>query len=123
MLGHTGPALDVTSFGSDADGVPGFVEPQTFAFVPGTTRITPGLDSVLVTMRPGERRVVVVPADLAYGPGGLYRPEIPGQPRFVISPNTLIAYDVEVLAEPGGVLPRESRGDRGDARAAFRVRE
>jgi peptidylprolyl isomerase len=117
MLGHTGPALDVTSFGSDADGVPGFVEPQTFTFVPGTTRITPGLDSVLVTMRPGERRVVVVPADLAYGPGGLYRPEIPGQPRFVISPNTLIAYDVEALAEPGAVLPRESRGDRGDARA------
>lgn len=104
MLGHTGPPLEVTPFASDTSGVPGFGEPQTFTFVPGTTRITAGLDSVLVTMRPGEQRVVVVPPEHGYGRGGLYRPEVPGQPRFVISPNTLLVYEVEVLA--GGSMER-----------------
>jgi FKBP-type peptidyl-prolyl cis-trans isomerase len=49
-------------------------------------------------MQPGERRVVIVPASLGYGRAGLYPPETPGKPRFVISPYALLVYDVEVLA-------------------------
>jgi FKBP-type peptidyl-prolyl cis-trans isomerase len=49
-------------------------------------------------MQPGERRVVIVPAAMGYGRAGLYTPETPGKRRFVVSPNALLVYDVEVLA-------------------------
>jgi FKBP-type peptidyl-prolyl cis-trans isomerase len=48
-------------------------------------------------MRPGERRVVIVPAELGYGRSGLHLPEVPGQPRFVIPPGSLLVFDVELL--------------------------
>lgn len=103
LLGYEGPELEVTSFGSGPDGVPGFVDPpRAFTFVPGETSLNPGLDGVLATMTPGERRLVIVPAELGYGRSGLYPPETPGEPRFVISPNTLLAYEVEVLEDGSG---------------------
>ncbi|HTS31625.1 MAG TPA: peptidylprolyl isomerase [Bryobacteraceae bacterium] len=99
VIGRDGPPLDVISFGSGENGVPGFVDPpRVFTVEPGKTRINPGLDGVIAAMRPGERRVVIVPAALAYGRSGLYPPEVPGRRRFVISPNTLLVYDVEVMA-------------------------
>lgn len=102
LLGYEGPELELTSFGSGTDGVPGFVDPPTaFDFVPGTTTINPGLDAVIARMAPGERRVAIVPAEFGYGRAGLYPPETPGQPRFVIGPNTLLAYEVEVLPGDG----------------------
>jgi peptidylprolyl isomerase len=97
-LGYSGPPVEATAFGSGADGVPGFHDPaEAFPWVPGETALNPGLDGVLADMRPGERRVVIVPAELAYGASGLYPPETPGQPRFVISPHTLLVYEVELL--------------------------
>ncbi len=48
-------------------------------------------------MTPGERRVVLVPSDFGYGRNGVYPPETPGEPRFIIGPNTLLVYEVEVL--------------------------
>jgi len=50
-------------------------------------------------MTPGERRVVVVPAALGYGRAGMYGPEFKGTRRFVISPNAMLVYDVEVLGD------------------------
>ena len=89
--------LEVVSFGSDENGVPGFVDPpMPFVYTPDETVINPGLDSAIATMLPGERRVVIVPASHGYGRAGLYTPERPGEPRFVISPNTLLVYEVEV---------------------------
>jgi hypothetical protein len=35
---------------------------------------------------------------MGYGRAGLYTPESPGKRRFVVSPNALLVYDVEVLA-------------------------
>jgi hypothetical protein len=99
VLGRDGPPLDVISFGSGDGGVPGFVDsPQVFTVEPGKTKLNPGLDGVIATMLPGEHRVVIVPAALAYGRAGLYPKEIPGKRRFVISPNAMLIYDVEVLA-------------------------
>jgi peptidylprolyl isomerase len=96
--GHEGPPLELVAFGSGPDGVPGLHHPpREFSFTPGSTSINPGLDSVIARMTPGEVRVVIVPAELGYGRNGLYTPETPGEPRFVISPNTLLAYVVEVL--------------------------
>lgn len=99
VLGRVGPPLDLISFGSGEKGVPGFIDPpQVFTVEPGKTKINSGLDSVIAAMLPGERRVVIVPAALGYGRAGLYPPETPGKRRFVISPNAMLVYDVEVLA-------------------------
>lgn len=100
LLDYEGPPLEITSFGSRADGVPGFVDsPLPFTFQAGVNSINPGLDSILAEMRPGERRLVLVPAAYGYGTSGIYPPETPGEPRFVIGPNTLLVYEVEVLPE------------------------
>jgi cyclophilin family peptidyl-prolyl cis-trans isomerase len=99
VLGRSGPPLDVISFGSGENGVPGFVDsPMVFTVEPGKTKLNTGLDSVIATMAPGERRVAIVPAALAYGRAGLYTPEVPGKRRFVVSPNAMLVYEVEALA-------------------------
>ncbi len=99
VLGREGPPLDVISFDSGDNGVPGNVDtPRVFTFEPGKTKINAGLDGVVAAMLPGERRIVIVPAALGYGRAGLYPPETPGKRRFVISPNAMLVYDVEVLA-------------------------
>jgi FKBP-type peptidyl-prolyl cis-trans isomerase len=98
VIGRDGPPLDITPFGSTSTGAPGLVEtPEVFTFEPGTTRINPGLDTLIASMAPGERRIAIVPAPLAYGRAGFYAPDTPGRKRFVISPHTLLAYEVEVL--------------------------
>jgi cyclophilin family peptidyl-prolyl cis-trans isomerase len=98
VLGREGPPIAVTPFGSGANGVPGFFDPpQMFAVEVGKTKINPGLDGVIATMLPGERRTVIVPAALGYGRAGLYPPEVAGQRRFVVSPHMMLVYQVEVL--------------------------
>jgi cyclophilin family peptidyl-prolyl cis-trans isomerase len=99
VLGRDGPPIEPVAFGSGENGVPGFVDPpQAFTVDPGKTKINPGLDGVIAAMKPGERRIVIVPAALAYGRAGTYPPETPGKRRFVVSPNAMLVYDVEVLA-------------------------
>ena len=99
VIARTGPPLVTNAFASGENGVPGFNDPpQVFTAEVGKTKINPGLDGVLATMRPGERRTVVVPAAQGYGKNGTYPPAAPGKPRFVVSPNALLVYDVEVLA-------------------------
>ncbi len=98
VIGRTGPPIYPLSFVSGENGVPGFHDqPATFEFEPGSTKINPGLDGVIAGMKPGERRIAIVPAALAYGRAGSYPPEIPGQRRFVISPYAMLVYDVEVM--------------------------
>jgi cyclophilin family peptidyl-prolyl cis-trans isomerase len=99
VLGRDGPPLETISFGSGEGGVPGFVDPpHAFIVEPGKTKLNAGLDGAIAAMQPGERRVVIVPAAIGYGRAGLYPPETPGKRRFVVSPNALLVYDVEVLA-------------------------
>jgi hypothetical protein len=87
-------------FGSDENGEPGFFDPpREFSFEPGTTTINDGLDSIIAGMAPGERLIAIVPSELGYGSAGLYTPEVPGEPRFVISPNTVLVYEVEALID------------------------
>jgi cyclophilin family peptidyl-prolyl cis-trans isomerase len=95
VIGRDGPPIQPVAFGSGENGVPGFVDPpQAF---PAGTKINPGLDSGVVGMAPGERRVIVVPAAEAYGRAGHYAPEVPGKRRFVVSPNAMLVYEVEAL--------------------------
>jgi peptidylprolyl isomerase len=98
VMGRDGPPLDLVSFSSNETGLPAFVDtPAVFAFEPGKTKLNAGLDAAIAGMLPGERRVAIVPAALAYGRAGLYMPEIPGQRRLVISPNAMLVYEIEVL--------------------------
>jgi peptidylprolyl isomerase len=97
-LGREGPPLEIIAFNSESTGAPGFVDaPQVFTFEAGKTKINAGLEAALATMKPGERRSVIVPAAQGYGRNGFYGPEIAGKRRFVISPDTMLVYDVEVM--------------------------
>lgn len=99
LLGHDGPDLVENGFGSGPDGVPGpFDPPASFGPDAEGSVAAPGLAQALSQMAPGERRVVIVPPDLAYGSRGHYAPERPGERRFVIPPNALLVYDVEAFA-------------------------
>ncbi|MFW6202404.1 MAG: family 16 glycoside hydrolase [Gemmatimonadota bacterium] len=115
LLGHDGAEFEPFSFASGEDGAPTFVEsPRAFPFTPGETSINPGLDAVVADMAPGERRVAIVPSALGYGRGGYYSPPVPDEPRLVISPHTLLVYEVDVLPAAGETArdtPRWSQHD------------
>ncbi|MGH9392946.1 MAG: FKBP-type peptidyl-prolyl cis-trans isomerase, partial [Terriglobales bacterium] len=64
---------------------------------PRPSMLNPGLAGVLARMHAGGREIVIVPAAQGYGRAGLYPPETPGQPRFVVSPNALLVYDLEAI--------------------------
>jgi cyclophilin family peptidyl-prolyl cis-trans isomerase len=98
VLGRSGPPIELSTFVSDEKGAPTLMDsPSAFPVEPGKTSINPGLDSVIAAMPPGERRIAVVPAAMAYGRVGFYAPEVPGHRRFVISPETMLVYEIEVL--------------------------
>jgi len=98
-LSYTGQTLAGTRFCSSADGTP---QPgdqaQSFVYEPGKTRVIPALKEALKTMRTGERRLLIVPAARAYGTSGFYGRQEEGEKRFVISPNTILIYAIELLA-------------------------
>jgi FKBP-type peptidyl-prolyl cis-trans isomerase len=97
VIGWGGPPLTTLAFASGDTGVPGFEDaPRVFSYEVGKTKINPGLDGVIAGMRPGERKLAIVPAALGYGRAGTYPPEVPGRRRFVVSPNAFLVYEVEV---------------------------
>jgi peptidylprolyl isomerase len=99
VIGREGSPLDAIAFVSGSDGKPAYADaPQVFTVEVGKTKLSPGLDRVIASMSAGGRRTVVVPADLAYGRAGFYAPDVPGKKRLVISPGTMLVYDVEVIA-------------------------
>jgi cyclophilin family peptidyl-prolyl cis-trans isomerase len=71
--------------------------PDPFEFVAGTTRINPALDAAIIRMKKGEKRHLLVPSEQGYKTSGFYAKQRPGEKRFVISPNTLLVYEIEVL--------------------------
>jgi hypothetical protein len=98
VLDRIGPPIEEIRFGSGSNGVPAFEDPPAvFTVEPGKSKINPGLDAVIGAMSPGDRKTVIVPASLAYGKAGTYPPEVPGKRRFVVSPNAMVVYQVEVL--------------------------
>ena len=97
---YTGRApLAGKSFVSTADeGKPYWGEtPEPFELTVGTARINPGLDAAIGRMKKGEKRLVVVRPEAGYTANGFYAKQRPGEKRFVISPNTLLVYEVEIL--------------------------
>jgi peptidylprolyl isomerase len=78
---YTGKLLDGTKFDSSVDrGTP-------IDFPVGQGRVIKGWDEALLTMKKGEKRTLIIPAKLGYGPSG----------RGPIPPNATMIFDVELI--------------------------
>jgi len=101
MLGVQGPLFEEVEFGSAEDGSPKWLDAETgadvFEYEVGVTSINQGFAAALGSMRRGGQRIVIMPAGLAYGSEGFYGPNVPGEKRLVIPPNTMVVYAIEVL--------------------------
>jgi peptidylprolyl isomerase len=78
---YTGKLLDGKKFDSSYD------RGQPIDFPVGKGQVIKGWDEALLTMKKGEKRVLIIPADLGYGPSG----------RGPIPPNAIMVFDVELL--------------------------
>jgi peptidylprolyl isomerase len=95
---YLGEVLEGQKFFSSVDGLPSDEPPaEEFIVGLGKNHVNSGLDQALGQMRVGEKRILILPSRLAYGTGGFYSKEIKGKKRFVISPNSTLVYEVELL--------------------------
>ncbi|MHB8053746.1 MAG: peptidylprolyl isomerase [Candidatus Aminicenantales bacterium] len=82
---------------TDEGGLPYWGEtPAAFEYEIGKTQINPGFDASVAAMKPGEKRLVIVPSEQGYGLNGLYPKQRPGEKRFIISPRTMLIYEIEI---------------------------
>ncbi|MBM9518720.1 peptidylprolyl isomerase [Desulforhopalus vacuolatus] len=78
---YTGCLLDGTKFDSSVD------RGEPIEFKVDTGQVIPGWDQALIHMKKGEKRVLIIPPDLGYGPQG----------RGPIPPNAWMVFDVELI--------------------------
>lgn len=78
---YTGKLLDGTKFDSSYD------RGQPIDFPVGEGRVIKGWDEAFLSMKKGEKRVLIIPSDLGYGPSG----------RGPIPPNATMVFDVELV--------------------------
>lgn len=78
---YTGKLLDGTTFDSSVErGTP-------IDFPVGEGKVIKGWDEALLMMKKGEKRTLIIPSDLGYGPSG----------RGPIPPNATMIFDVELI--------------------------
>jgi len=97
---YSGKLLSGLSFVSSADqGKPvAGSKPVVFSHPMGKDELIKGLNEASQDMQPGEKRLLIVPPDLAYGiNNAYYGKEITGQKRFVISPGETLILEVTLI--------------------------
>lgn len=85
-MNYTGRLADGTVFDSNVD--PKFQHVEPFMFTLGAGQVIAGWDEGIVGMKVGEKKILVIPPEKAYGPND-YGP-IPG--------NSTLTFEVELLA-------------------------
>jgi cyclophilin family peptidyl-prolyl cis-trans isomerase/FKBP-type peptidyl-prolyl cis-trans isomerase len=94
---YTGQLISGLKFVSSEDGgipIPGS-KPGVFSHTFGKDKLMTGLQNILKDMKQGEKRLVIIPPELAFGVNsGFYGKEIVGQKRFVISPGETLILEV-----------------------------
>jgi len=78
---YTGKLLDGTKFDSSVD------RGEPISFPVGKGRVIKGWDEAFLAMTKGEKRVLIIPSHLGYGPSG----------RGPIPPNATMVFDVELV--------------------------
>jgi cyclophilin family peptidyl-prolyl cis-trans isomerase len=99
-ISYTGRLINETKFASTADfGKPMWnQEPAEFLCPAGEVLIMKGLDLILSDMKAGEKRLVIIPPEMAFGNNGFYAKSVPGQKRFVISPGEIVILAVTLIS-------------------------
>lgn len=97
---YSGRLITGLSFVSSADDgkpSPGS-DPAEFSHRLGKEGLLKGLNEALKDMKKGEKRLLIMPPELAYGiKSGFYGKELPGQKRFVISPGETLILNVTLI--------------------------
>jgi FKBP-type peptidyl-prolyl cis-trans isomerase len=99
-VSYNGKLISGLNFASSADEGKPLPGSRTVDFVHtlGKDGLLKGLNEALLTMKSGEKRLLIVPPDLAYGiNAGYYGKEIAGQKRFVISPGETLILEVTLI--------------------------
>lgn len=78
---YTGKLLDGKKFDSSVD------RGEPIEFPVGQGQVIQGWEEALLSMKKGEKRVLIIPSDLGYGPAG----------RGPIPPNATMVFDVELV--------------------------
>lgn len=105
LVRYSGEVLGGKKFFSASNGLPDDEPPaEKFVMIIGKSMVNPGFDRAISRMKVGEKRILILPSDLAYGTGGFYAREIPGKKRFVISPGSTLVYEAELLEKITGSL-------------------
>jgi cyclophilin family peptidyl-prolyl cis-trans isomerase len=95
-VSYSGRLVNGTRFVSGEDGKPESGDkPSVFDFKKCSESVVKGIQESLRTMKAGEKRLVVIPPDLAYGAAASYYGKMTGEgKRLVISPGEILIVEV-----------------------------
>lgn len=97
---YTGRLINGTTFAGTAEaGRPLWnSEPVPITITLGSSELISGIELSLSYMQAGEKRLVVIPPEKAYGNNGFYAKSVPGQKRFIISPGEILILELYLIS-------------------------